>query len=412
MTLWKRYGAFLRRPPEFTVEWRDKETGARGWLVINSLRGGAAGGGTRMRPGVDPREVVYLAKAMELKFALAGPAIGGAKSGIDFDPTDPRKADVLERWYRAITPYLRDHYGTGGDLGVDEALEVSPTIARLGFHHPQEGVVRGHLSPDPERFQRILTNLKEGVRAPVQGRFGLDDLAATVSDMITGYGVAHAVEHFYRRQGRGLDGVRVALEGFGNVGASCGLYLARAGARIVAITDAKHTLLAPDGLSTAEVEDLMRRRRNKMLPDGDPRLVPPTERDRLYETPAEVFICAAVSGSLSEERLDRLAATGIRVIASGANHPFHEGRLGSTRVAQIADRKFAVLPDILANCGMARTFSYLMEEGARPLAEPIYDSVDRTIEKTLDEVLDRCGQRSTGLLAATLGLVLDRVDAA
>ena len=103
--MWKRYNAFLRKPPAVTVDWHDAETGARGWLVINSLNGGAAGGGTRMRVGVTPREVVYLAKAMELKFSLAGPSIGGAKAGIDFDPSDPRKPEVLERWYRAIAPY-------------------------------------------------------------------------------------------------------------------------------------------------------------------------------------------------------------------------------------------------------------------------------------------------------------------
>ena len=160
--MWKRYNAFLRKAPELTVHWRDEKTGARAWLVINSLRGGAAGGGTRMRPGITDREVVYLAKAMDLKFSVSGPAIGGAKAGIDFDPTDPRKGEVLERWYRAIMPYLRNLYGTGGDLNVDEVLEVIPTFQRLGLQHPQEGVVRGHLALDGDRFGRIIRNLQEG----------------------------------------------------------------------------------------------------------------------------------------------------------------------------------------------------------------------------------------------------------
>ena len=408
--MWKRYNAFLRRAPELTVHWRDEETGARAWLVINSLRGGAAGGGTRMRPGITDREVVYLAKAMDLKFSLSGPAIGGAKTGIDFDPTDPRKGEVLERWYRAIMPYLRNHYGTGGDLNVDEVLEVIPTFQRLGLHHPQEGVVRGHFAPDGVRFERIIRNLQEGVEAPVPETIGVSGLRMTVSDLITGYGVARSVEHLYARRGRSLEGVRVLLEGFGNVGAACGIFLARAGARIVGISDARSALVAPEGLGAAEVEDLMRRRENKLLPQ-DPRTLPAAERDRFDDTPAEVFICAAVSGSLTEERLDRLAAAGVDVIASGANHPFREMRLGSTRVAQRADRRFSVLADFLANCGMARTFSYLMEEGARPEAEPIFRAVDRTIQDTLDEVLDRNGNRVTGLLAATLGLGLDRVGA-
>lgn len=409
MTTWKRYNAYLRRPPAVTVQWQDDRTEARGWLVINSLHGGAAGGGTRMRVGVTPREVVYLAKAMELKFSLAGPPIGGAKAGIDFDPTDPRKPEVLERWYRAITPYLRQCYGTGGDLGVDEVADVIPTVRRLGIEHPQEGIVRGHFTPDDERFTRIIGNLKSGVEAAVTGERGIPRLQVTISDMITGYGVARTIERYYHRQGKGLEGVRVNLEGFGNVGASCALYLARAGARIVGITDARSALAAPDGLGTEEVEDLMRRRENKLLPD-DPRLLPPGDRERVLDVPADVYVCAAVSGSLTEERLDRLQASGVEVIASGANHPFRELRLGSTRVAQRADRRFAILADILANCGMARTFSYLMEEDALPHADSIFDAVDRTIDNTLDEVLDRSGG-ATGLLAATLGLGLDRVGA-
>ncbi|HEX6939201.1 MAG TPA: Glu/Leu/Phe/Val dehydrogenase dimerization domain-containing protein [Longimicrobiales bacterium] len=408
--MWKRYNAFLRKAPEVTIHWRDEETGARAWLVINSLRGGAAGGGTRMRPGISPREVVYLAKAMDLKFSLSGPAIGGAKTGIDFDPADPRKAGVLERWYRAIMPYLRHHYGTGGDLNVDEVLEVIPTFQRLGLQHPQEGVVRGHVAPDGERFERIIRNLKQGVEATVPDAWGLAGAPMTVSDLVTGFGVARAVEHYYARNGRSLEGVRVQLEGFGNVGAACGVYLARAGARIVGIADARSALVAPEGLCAAEVEELVRRRVNKLLPD-DPRKRPAAEAAGFDDVGAEVFVCAAVSGSLTEERLDRLAAAGVRVIASGANQPFREMRLGSTRVAQRADRRFAILADILANCGMARTFSYLMEEDAQPDAESIFTAVDRTIGDALDEVLDRSGSRIKGLLAATLGLGLDRVGA-
>ena len=85
---------FENKRPEIVFEWKDAETEAEGWVVINSLRGGAAGGGTRMRKGLDKREVESLAKTMEVKFTVAGPPIGGAKSGINFDPQDPRKGEV------------------------------------------------------------------------------------------------------------------------------------------------------------------------------------------------------------------------------------------------------------------------------------------------------------------------------
>ena len=86
--------AFEERPAEIVFNWHDPLTEAKGWVVINSLRGGAAGGGTRMRKGLTESEVLSLAKTMEIKFTVAGPAIGGAKSGIDFDPNDPERRRV------------------------------------------------------------------------------------------------------------------------------------------------------------------------------------------------------------------------------------------------------------------------------------------------------------------------------
>ena len=127
----KLLSQYENKEPEIVFEWNDTQTEARGWVVINSLRGGAAGGGTRMRLGLNKHEVISLAKTMEVKFTIAGPAIGGAKSGIDFDPKDPRKKDVLKRWYAAITPLLKNYYGTGGDLNIDEINEVIPITLNL-----------------------------------------------------------------------------------------------------------------------------------------------------------------------------------------------------------------------------------------------------------------------------------------
>jgi glutamate dehydrogenase (NAD(P)+) len=409
--MWRRYAAFLRIPPELTIAWHDERTHARAWLVINSLRGGAAGGGTRMRIAAEPREVTYLAKAMELKFSISGPAIGGAKTGIDFDPRDPRKADVLERWYRAVTPILRERYGTGGDLNVDEVLDVIPTFERVGLQHPQEGIVRGHMQPESVRFADVIAHLQQGVAATVPQQLGVQDLSLTVADMITGYGVAVSVRRLYERRGDTLDGVRVMLEGFGNVGAAAGLYLARCGARIVAIQDARHTFIDEAGAAAESVADLVRRRVDKLLPASDPRVHRTSDASRFWNVPADVFVCAALSETITPDTLDVLAARGVRVIAAGSNQPFREVKIGSTRVAQNADRRFAVIADVLANCGMARTFSYLMQPGAEARAEPVFDAVARTIAGTLDEVVDRAGSTQRGLLSATLGLALDRIGA-
>jgi len=318
---WRRYADFIRTPPELSIAWYDHRSGARAWLVINSFRGGAAGGGTRMRLGLDPREVIYLAKAMELKFSICGPPIGGAKNGIDFDPRDPHRTDVLERWYEAIRPYLRSRFGTGGDLNVDEVLDVIPAFEKLGLAHPQQGIIRGHLRPaDHASFRRVLDTLGAGVEATPPPALSLSGLELTVADMITGYGVAIAVHRYYERAARGLEGVRVSLEGFGNVGAAAALYLARFGARVVAIADAERSLLAPHGLGVDDVEELFRRRRDKLLPTDDPRVQ--SGHEAFLDAGADVFVAAAISESVRPEALDRLERAGVKVIAAGSTRPF------------------------------------------------------------------------------------------
>ena len=154
---------FEEKSPEIVFEWKDRETEAEGWLVINSLRGGAAGGGTRMRKGLDKHEVTSLAKTMEIKFSVAGPQIGGAKSGINFNPADPRKDGVLKRWFNAVHPLLKYYYGTGGDLNVDEVHDVIAITSENGLLHPQEGVVNGHLGNNEKlRHEKI-----HGDRKPI-----------------------------------------------------------------------------------------------------------------------------------------------------------------------------------------------------------------------------------------------------
>ena len=190
---------FEHKRPEIVFEWKDTETEAEGWVVINSLRHGAAGGGTRMRKGLDRREVESLAKTMEVKFTISGPAIGGAKSGINFDPADPRKKGVLERWYKAVYPLLKHYYGTGGDLNIDEIHEVIPITANLGLLHPQEGVVNGHhKSYNNEEKLRAISQLQQGVSKVLEDDRFSPDLSRkyTVADMITGWGVAEAVRHY------------------------------------------------------------------------------------------------------------------------------------------------------------------------------------------------------------------------
>ena len=232
----KRYE---NKSPEIVFEWKDPETEAIGYCVINSLRGGAAGGGTRMRKGLDRKEVESLAKTMEIKFTVSGPAIGGAKSGINFDPQDPRKKGVLERWFKAVNPLLKTYYGTGGDLNVDEIHEVFPITEKNGLLHPQEGVVNGHFHSNEVDKAKRINQLNVGVKKIVEDAKYTPSTESKlcVADLITGFGVAESVKHFYSLNKIELKGKKVIIQGWGNVGAAAGYYLAQDGASIVGIVD-------------------------------------------------------------------------------------------------------------------------------------------------------------------------------
>ena len=212
-----------------------------------------------MRKGLDRMEVVSLAKTMEIKFTVSGPQIGGAKSGIDFDPADPRKEGVLRRWYQAVTPLLKHYYGTGGDLNVDAGLEVIPMTEACGVWHPQEGVFNGHFKPDEAQKVRRIGRLRQGVSKVVEDPEFLPDgggVRYRVADMITGYGVAESVRHFYDLYGGEVRGKRVLVQGWGNVGAAAALYLAKQGAVITGIIDRVGGILRPEGMGLDEVRSL------------------------------------------------------------------------------------------------------------------------------------------------------------
>ncbi len=376
--------------PEIIFEWNDDQTTARGWVVINSLRNGAAGGGTRMRKGLTRDEVVALAKTMEIKFSVAGPDIGGAKSGIDFDPTDPRRNEVLQRWYKAVFPLLKHYYGTGGDLNVDELKDVIPITEKLGLWHPQEGIVNGHfgeLSASGDKVS-ILGQLRYGCSKIVEDPRYIPDgpIKYAVADMITGYGVAESVRHYYKLfKNSTLEGKTAIIQGWGNVASAAAGYLALDGARILGIIDKNGGIINPEGMDLEDVKKLFLNKKGNKLNTPDMLSFGETNR-RIWELGADIFIPGAASKLVTRQQVDALIAGGIEVIACGANVPFVDDGVFFGPTAKYADSKFSLIPDFIANCGMARVFAYLMQPNAEMTDWAIFHDVSRTIGNALDEV--------------------------
>ncbi|MFD2785665.1 Glu/Leu/Phe/Val dehydrogenase dimerization domain-containing protein [Hymenobacter rubripertinctus] len=398
---------FENKRPEIVFEWQDAETEAEGWVVINSLRGGAAGGGTRMRKGLDKREVESLAKTMEVKFTVSGPAIGGAKSGINFDPQDPRKRGVLERWYRAVIPLLKAYYGTGGDLNVDEIHDVIPITEDYGLWHPQEGVVNGHYhATEPQKIQK-LGQLRQGVVKVLEDATFTPELSRkyTVADLITGYGVAEAVRHYYELWGnRPVAGKRAIIQGWGNVGAAAAYYLASQGGRVTGIIDRAGGLIKEEGFSLEEIRHLFLTRNGNEL--AAPDLLSFEEVDRrIWSSGAEIFIPAAASRLVSRAQVEALVAGGLEVISCGANVPFQDPEIFFGPTGEFADAQVSVIPDFIANCGMARVFAYLMESNAEITDQAIFQDTSRVIRAALARTRAQ-GEQTTGLAQKSFEMAL------
>ena len=377
---------YEEKKPEIVFNWKDPETEAEGWTVINSLRGGAAGGGTRMRKGLDMNEVLSLAKTMEVKFTISGPSIGGAKSGINFDPNDPRKRGVLERWYKAVTPLLKHYYGTGGDLNVDADKDVIPITEDCGVWHPQEGIFNGHFKPsEADKINRI-GQLRLGVIKIIESEKFSPDLSRkyTIADMLTGYGVAEAVKHYYSIYGGSIQDKRAVVQGFGNVGSAAAFYLTQLGAKVVGVIDRDGGIIKEDGFSLDEMTQLfLNKKGNKLVSD----LMIPFEEinNKIWSQHAEIFVPAAASRLVSREQITQMISSGLEVISPGANVPFADKEIFFGPIMEYADSQVSLLPDFISNCGIARVFAYLMESRVKlPMQdEAIFSDTSETIKRAL-----------------------------
>ncbi len=377
---------YEEKQPEIIFNWKDSETEAEGWTVINSLRGGAAGGGTRMRKGLDINEVLSLAKTMEVKFTVSGPAIGGAKSGINFDPQDPRKKGVLERWYKAVAPLLKSYYGTGGDLNVDEIHEVIPITENSGVWHPQEGVFNGHFKPtEADKINRI-GQLRHGVIKVIESDKFTPSLQRkyTVADMITGYGVAEAVRHYYTIYGGDVVGKKAVVQGFGNVGSAAAYYLSQMGAKIVGIIDRVGGVINEEGFSFEEIKEFFLNKDGNSLVAKN--MIPFDEiNSKIWSLPCEIFAPCAASRLMTQEQINQMISSGLEVISCGANVPFADKEIFFGSIMEDTDKKVSLIPDFISNCGMARVFAYFMERRVEMSDEAIFEDTSSIIKRALEK---------------------------
>ena len=244
--------------------------------------------------------------------------------------------------------------------------------------------MRGHHKKNEEGTKKIINQLAKGVPLIVKNKNICPNSKKkyTVGDLITGYGVAEAILHYYNIYGGNIKGKRTIIQGWGNVAGAAAYYLAQAGASIVGIIDISGGIINKNGFSFEEITSLLERRSSNYL-EADSILSFEHANEKIWNIGAEIFVPAAASRLLSQNQLDQMINNGLEVISSGANVPFADKEIFFGPISKNADERISVIPDFIANCGMARAFSYFMQDDAKISDISTFNAVSETIKQAL-----------------------------
>ena len=360
----RRADQTVDRDPFLRVEWTDPVTSRKGYVVIDRLVNGIAGGGTRVRSGVTLSEIERLGRTMTYKCGAMNLATGGAKGGIDCDPHDPGMRDMLVRFVTAMRPLLDSYWATAEDMGISQQ-ELDSVFAEIGLGLSVNAGLKNTGDPAAARA-RVL----KGLAVQVEG-IGL-------ADVIGGYGVAEAAIAAATHLGLVPGESRAVIQGFGSMGGATARYLGRHGVKIVGVVDVNGGIVNPDGL---DVEALLVARNHlaevdrSALRKGD-REIP---RDEWLSIPAEILVPAAVPDTLRADNADAVTA---KLVVEAAN-------ICTTDDAQqrLFERGVTVIPDFVANSGANSWWWWTMDGtiGADPVeafarvGEAMRDTVTRML---------------------------------
>ena len=349
-----------------------------GYRVQHLLSMGPTKGGTRFDEDVDLGEVTALAIWMTWKCALIGLPFGGAKGGVRIDPGGLSRTE-LQRITRRYTSEIIEMIGPdrdipGPDLGTDEQV-----MAWMMDTYSQQ---KGHTVPG------VVT----GKPVEIGGSLGRKES--------TGRGVVTCMIEACRYLGLPLEGLRVAVQGYGQVGGTAARLAGQLGARIVAISDVKGGLHQPGGLDLAKVDAFVAEHRFlEGFPGAD--AVTPQE---LLTLPCDVLIPAAIQNQITEKNAGALKC---RMVVEGANGP-------TTLEADdiLAARGIFVVPDILANAGGVTVSYFEWVQDAQQLfwtEDEVNHKLVAIMQKSFREVLAVARDKKVDLRTASLMRGIHRV---
>jgi glutamate dehydrogenase/leucine dehydrogenase len=199
------------------------------------------------------------------------------------------------------------------------------------------------------------------------------------------------------------------VQGWGNVGAAAAFYMAQAGAKVVGIIDRNGGITDENGMSFEEIKNLFIHREGNTLV-SDKMISFEEINQKIWDIPVDVFLPCAASRLVTQDQVDRMIKAGLQVISCGANVPFADKEIFFGPIAESVDQRIALIPDFIANCGMARVFAYLMSTDLHQLDDQaIFDDSSLTIRKGLEEIHE-VHSAKTNITAAAFDIALKKLN--
>jgi len=351
-----------------------------GYRVQHDAARGPFKGGLRYHPQVDQDEARSLASLMTWKTAVVDLPFGGAKGGVNCDPTKLSRGE-MERLTRKFIEKIHDMIGPHKDIPAPDMGTDAQVMAWIMNEYG--------------KFEGFNPACVTGKPVELHGSEG--------REAATGFGVAIIAREMLARQGKSIAGCTFAIQGFGNVGSHTARYLWRQGAKIVAVSDAYGAVSNPSGLDIAELDKHVALARKVVGFKGGE----PGTNDQLLVMPVDVLIPAALGGVF-----DRTLAEGVqaKMIIEAANSPTWP------EADEVFQRRgIPVVPDILANAGGVVVSYFEWVQNLQHFRWPL-EQIQREQEKRLvdafHEIYDLAEHKRIAMRVAAFYLAITRVSRA
>lgn len=352
-----------------------------GHRVQHSLARGPAKGGIRYHPDVTLDEVRALAMWMTWKCAVVGIPYGGAKGGVVCNPKvmSERELECLTRRYTSEIIIL---IGPESDI---PAPDVNTTPQTMAWIMDTYSMTKGYSVP------AVVT----GKPIEIGGSLGRREA--------TGRGVMFTTRDALQHLGIPIEGARVVVQGFGNVGGIGAQLLQESGCTIIAVSDSQGGIYNPKGLDAVDVKRHKAETRTVVGYPGTDKIT----NEELLELDCEVLVPAALENEITRENADRIKA---RVISEGANGP-----TTPEADAILFDKGIFVIPDILANAGGVTVSYFEWVQGLQSFfwtEEEVNKNLEKIMVKAFQDVLTISQQKKVDMRIAAYILAIDRVATA